>query len=60
MITKVFDAFVSLIFAGTMLFGARSLHDFVKREALIRVSKGLSSTYRFSQALTHEKFDWEK
>lgn len=60
MIEKIFDAFVSVIFSGLVLFSAQSLYNGVKRAALIQVSHGRSSTYRYSQALTGEHFHWEK
>ena len=60
MIEKIFDAFISAIFSGLVLFSAGSLYNGVKRAALVQVSHGLSSTYRYSQALTGERFNWEK
>jgi len=58
--TKIFDGLTALIFAGTLMFGADALYNVVKREALIRVSKGLHSTYKFTQALTGEHYSWER
>ena len=60
MMSKVFDAFVALIFNGVTAFSAVGFYNLVKREGLIQVSKGLSSTYVYSQRLTGEHFDWEK
>jgi len=45
---------------GVTVFGATTLYNIVKREALIQVNKGLLSTYQFSQALTGTKFEWEQ
>jgi hypothetical protein len=60
MFTKIFDALLALVFTGMTVFGAGELYNAVRREALKRVSKGLSSTYLFTQKLTGEHFDWEQ
>ncbi len=61
MLTKVFDTLVAFVFVGMTIFGATTLYNVVKRAALIQVSKGLSSTYQFTKALSAGKtYDWEK
>jgi hypothetical protein len=60
MLEKIFDAILALVFTAMTVFSAPMIYNFVKREALIRVSKGLNSTYKYSRALTGETFDWEK
>ena len=61
MLTKVYDTLLALIFVGMTIFGASTLYNVVKREALIQVSRGLSSTYLFSKALSGgQTYDWER
>jgi hypothetical protein len=60
MIGRIFDAILALVFTAITVFSAAALYDFVRKEALIHVSKGLSSTYKYTQKLTGERFDWEK
>lgn len=60
MLEKIFDAILALVFTAMTVFSAPAIYNFVKREALIRVSKGLSSTYRFQKAIDLETYDWER
>lgn len=60
MFEKIFDAFVALIFTGMTAFTLSGIYNFVKREAILRVGRGLSSTYTYSRRLTGEHFDWER
>lgn len=60
MIEKIFDALLALIFTAFTVFSAPAIYNFVKREALVRVSKGLHSTYRFQKAIDPIIYDWEK
>ena len=58
--SKIVDALMALAFLGVALFGGTVAYDFIRRGALIRVSKGLKSTYRFQKAIDGEHFDWER
>ncbi len=58
--SKIFDALMALAFLGVTLFGAAAAYDFIRRGALIRVSKGLKSTYRFQKSIDRESYDWER
>lgn len=60
MMTKIFDVILVLALTAMTAFSAPVLYNLVKLEALIRVSKGLNSTYKYSRALTGETFDWER
>ena len=58
LIRSIIDVLVSIIFAGSLsLYGLKELHDFVKKEALTKVSCGLGSMSKFTNALTCQKFD---
>ena len=58
--SKIFDVLMALAFLGVSLFGATAAYSFIRREALMQVRRGLSSTYMFTHRITNEKFDWEK
>jgi len=60
MIEKIFDAILALIFAAFTIFSAPSIFNFVKREALTQVSKGLSPMTPFQRAIDPTVYDWEK
>lgn len=60
MIEKIFDALITLIFTAFTVFSAPAIYNFVKCEALVRVSKGLHSTYRFQKAIDPIVYDWER
>lgn len=60
MFEKIFDAILALVFTVVTIFSAPAIYNFVKREALTQVRKGLSSTYRFQKAIDPTTYDWEK
>ena len=53
---------LAIIFSGAFLFGGgmtiKGIHDLIKNEALKKVSKGLSSSEKFANALTNERLDY--
>lgn len=53
---KIIDIFMDIIFAIILAFGASysiiEIHNFVKKETISQISKGLSSTEKLSNALT--------
>ena len=59
MFEKLFDAILALVFTAMTIFSAPAIYHFVKREALMQVSRGLSSTYRFQKAIDPTVYDWE-
>ena len=60
MIEKIFDAILALVFTAFTVFSAPAIYNFVKREALIRVSKGLSPMAPFQRAIDREHYSWER
>lgn len=60
MFEKIFDAILALVFTAVTFFSAPAIYNFVKREALTQVSKGLSSTYRFQKAIDPTVYDWDR
>lgn len=59
MIEKIFDAILALVFTAFTVFSAPAIYNFVKRTALIQVSKGLSPIAPFQRAIDRESFDWD-
>ena len=60
MFEKIIDSLLAIVFVGMSLFGATEMYKIVRRESLLRVSKGLNSTYFYTRKLTGESFDWER
>jgi len=58
----VVDMVAAFVFSGFLLFGIgygiKKVHDFVKKEALTQVYKGLSSSEKMANALTGEKLGY--
>lgn len=54
----VIELAIALIYSGALLFGGgyglKTVHDEVRKAALIKVSKGLSSSEELANALTGE------
>ncbi len=58
----VVETIAALVFSGALFFGGgytiKQAHDAIKKEVLMQVSEGLSSSERLANALTGEKLDY--
>jgi hypothetical protein len=59
MIEKIFDAILALIFTAFTVFSTSAIYNFVKRETLTQVSKGLSPMTPFQRAIDPTHYSWE-
>ncbi len=50
----VIDAIVAITFWSVTIFSASEVYDFFKKGAIQNVERGLSSTEKFSKALTQQ------
>ena len=57
--SKIFDGLMALAFLGVSMFGAATAYDSIRSVAIRQIRHGLKSTYRFSQQITQDHFDWE-
>ena len=59
---EVTNLITTLIVTGSLIFGIgfsiKKTHDFVRKEVLIQLSQGLSSSEDLSNSLTGEKLDF--
>lgn len=58
----IVNLITAFIFSGILFFGTghtlKQIHDFVKKETLLQISKGLKSSEQIANALTGEKLDY--
>ena len=55
---QLLDLIISITFLLSMAFGIKTVHGIAKKAMQERVSKGLSSTERFTEKLTGKKFNF--
>lgn len=59
---EAIDFAIAVIFRGSLIFGGgysvKQVHDYVKRETVEQISRGLSSSEALGNSLTGEKLDF--
>ena len=59
---EAIDFAIAVIFSGSLIFGGgysiKQIHDFLKRESIEQISKGLSSSEALARGLTGEQLDF--
>ncbi len=54
------DLVATLVVVGMVYFGSSSVISHIRKESTKQVKSGLLPSYKFTQALTGKKLDWEK
>ena len=60
MIRPFIDLIGAFVILGFTYFAGTGVIEFVRKDTIQHVKKGLLPMHRFSQSLTGIKFDWER